>query len=104
MKFKIVLILSILSVLISDVFAAKTLSEMFAEGTVHGELRAYSYKLNTGTSIDQGDNSIGGLVYLKTGSLNGLSFGVTFATSNNFYSDNNLAGYNLLDGDEKGAQ
>ena len=104
MRSKVLLTILSLFVFSINVFAADSLGGMFNEGTVSGELRAYSYHYNIDDEKVASDNAVGGFVYLKTGKLHGISFGVTFATANDFYSDKDTDGYGLLQARNKDNQ
>lgn len=78
-------------------FAANNLTEMFNESMVDGKL-IYRY---TNLSIAQGvkdasDSAVGGILSVKTGSFNGISFGVTFGTANDMLSNDDDNSYGLL--------
>ena len=67
----------------SSVNAADDLSSMFSEGKVSGEIRAFYINRDDNTKADnQIATAIGGKLLYETGSLNGLSAGVGFYTTN----------------------
>ncbi|MCD8554768.1 OprD family outer membrane porin [Seleniivibrio sp.] len=98
MKLRSLLTFTVVSLFAAQAYAADSIADMFSEGSVHGQIRAFSYTYdNEGSSRDLGDNVIGGFVYYKTAPLHGISLGLTFATANNFLSDDNKGNYGLLD-------
>lgn len=83
-------------------FAADDLAGLFSESTVKGELRYRSTNLDISDSTDASDSVIGGLMTVHTGELHGISFGVTFARANNFFSDDSDYTYGMLKDDSNG--
>ncbi|KFZ38951.1 hypothetical protein HR45_00675 [Shewanella mangrovi] len=75
---------------------ANSLSEMFSKGTVDGELKLYSYRLETGGKTTGSDTAFGGTAYLRSATYDGWSTGLTFASANPVFNSKNDAGYNLL--------
>jgi len=100
MKTKILAVFIFLCSFLSQAYAADSIKEMFSEGSLNGEIRAYSYTYDyKGTTKDLGDNAVGGLLYYKTAPLHGISFGVAFATANDFFSDSDKDNYLILGSD-----
>lgn len=73
--------------------AADNLAEMFREGSAKGELMLYSFSQDydeegdTERLSDKNDNAFGTIFYYRTAELKGISFGVSYGSANNFYSD-----------------
>lgn len=87
----------------STCFAADSLKEMFSTGSVNGELRSYYYDRDFDSNQkEREDFATGGLFGYKSAALNGVSFGLTFATANDTGSSDSKAVYGLLPKDSKG--
>lgn len=84
-----------------NAFAADNVADMFKETSVKGQILYHSSDWKIDNSVDFSDSAVGGLLAAKTGSLNGVSFGVTFGTTNNFYSDDDDISYGLLEDGHK---
>ena len=71
-----------------------TLSEVFSEAQVHGNVKYYYIQTDkdfaTQTDTSAHANSVGGQLSLKTASLYGVSAGVTFMTTNPFLLPTNV--------------
>jgi len=80
-----------------NTFAANNLKEMFNESKVEGQL-IYRYQdLSISEGVRDGsDSAIGGILSANTGSLHGISFGATFGTANDMYSNDDDGNYGLL--------
>jgi len=84
-------------------FAADNVKDMFADGSLKGEIRILSFQRNFDkTTPDRLDNAAGGLLYYRTASFKGISFGAAFATANSIFNDDDDAVYSLLARDEDG--
>ncbi|MCD8553596.1 OprD family outer membrane porin [Seleniivibrio sp.] len=77
-------------------FAADNIADMFQETSVEGKLLYRFNDLKMENSTDASDSGIGGILAAKTGSLHGVSLGVTFGTANNAYSDKDDFSYGVL--------
>lgn len=83
-------------------FAAHNLSEMFQETSVDGKIMYRFNNWQVNNSPDFSDSAIGGLLSAKTGSLDGVSFGVTFGTAHDAYSNDGDLSYGVLGDGHKG--
>ncbi|MCD8554773.1 OprD family outer membrane porin [Seleniivibrio sp.] len=107
MKRKIAIAAALALGLTSTSFAADNLKDMFAQSYGKGEIRMLDFKRDFDEdTTTRRDNAIGGLLYLHTGDLKGVSFGATFAVARDMYSDDDDVVYGLLqrgaDGDHEG--
>jgi len=83
--------------------AATSLSEAFSQGTIKGELRAYSFGRDfENNTQDKGDVAVGTSLYFHTAKLYGMSAGLAYVTGNDLGSDNDKAVYGLLATDKNG--
>jgi hypothetical protein len=102
MRAKLWLVL-IIFLIVSTSFAADNLKDMFGKGSVNGEIRYRNFNRNfDDSSLDRSDSAFGGMLYYKTDSLYGVSFGVSFLVSEDVNSDDDKVVYGLLDKDEEG--
>jgi hypothetical protein len=86
-----------------NAFAANNLKEMFNESTVEGQLIYRYQNLEIAEGIKDGsDSAVGGMLSVNTGSLHGISLGVTFGTANDMFSNDNDGAYGLLQEDHEG--
>jgi hypothetical protein len=100
-KLFLIFLLALCTVVTS--FAADNLRDMFANGSLEGEIRVFSFQRNFDkTTPDRLDNAAGGLFYYRTAPLKGISFGAAFATANSIFNDDDDAVYSLLAKDENG--
>lgn len=77
--------------------AAGTLAEIFSEGQAYGELRLYSFTTDYSENTpDANDNAVGGIVYLRTAEVKGISFGATLGIAEDFFSDDDKDSFKLL--------
>ncbi|MFC1825890.1 OprD family outer membrane porin [Thermodesulfobacteriota bacterium] len=85
-------------------FAADNITNAFKETRISGEFRSYFFQRDfDGGTTDQEDFAIGGRLHLETGSISGISAGVSFYTSQGMgLNDENKRVYNLLAKDENG--
>lgn len=87
----------------TNVNAAEDLSSMFSEGKASGQIREFSIsrKMNlsspTAKEYTRNANVIGGFLKYETASLNGLSFGTAFYTTNGFLNDSPKNDYTKVD-------
>lgn len=79
---KTILSLAAISALAVSSFAASDLAGAFKEGKASGQIRAmYISDAFSGTTADQSTGAIGGKLKFETGSLYGISAGVSFFTT-----------------------
>ncbi len=95
-KFGLLFTVSLLTSSINTALAADSISEMFTEGSVDGELKVYSYSFDTDGKPKQSDTAFGAILSAKTASFNGISFGSTFANASPIFNDEDEAGNNML--------
>jgi len=87
----------------ASAFAADTLKDVFANGTLKGEVRNYYFARDFDENTpDRADMAVGTLFYYKTAPLYGISAGFAFASSSDIYSDDDKAVYGLLQRDSDG--
>ena len=87
----------ILAVLSVPAIADTTIDNMFSEGGMDVQLRLFDFSRDfDGASKDRHDTSIGGLFRYNTATVNGISFGTSFASSNKLWIDDSKAVYSLL--------
>ncbi len=83
--------------------ADTTIDKMFTEGTLRGELRLFDFTrdFDEDTRTNH-DTSLGGLFYYNTASVNGISFGTSFASSNTLWPSDSDGVYGLVGRDSEG--
>jgi len=106
MKCKIAMAAALALGLSATAQAAESVKEMFAQTYGKGEIRMLDFKRDFEDNTDtRRDNAIGGLLYLHTGTLKGVSFGLTAAAANDMLSNDDDTVYGLLqrgsDGDHE---
>lgn len=100
---RIVVFISFLNFLIVfSATAADNFKDMFTQGSVRGDIRVLDFTRDFDSTQTRHDTAIGGLLYYKTDSLAGISFGVALGTSNEIGDNDNDAVYSLLGSDENG--
>jgi hypothetical protein len=81
--------------------AADDISGMFSEGKVSGQIREFSISRSVdssaGTDYTRTANAIGGYIKYETASLNGLSLGTAFYTTNGFLNDSQKTNSTVVD-------
>jgi hypothetical protein len=83
--------------------AAEDLSSMFSEGKASGQIREFSISRTmelsspTANEYTRNANAIGGYLKYETGTLNGLSFGTAFYTTNGFLNEGDKKDYAEVD-------
>lgn len=103
MRLKALIILSVMICASATVFAADNIKDMFADGSLRGEIRILSFERDFDkTTPDRKDTAAGGLLYYRTAPFKGISFGAAFATVNGIFNDDNDAVYSILAKDEDG--
>ena len=90
---RVLLPLLALIALVLPAQAADNLKEMFAQGSIKGQIRMMNYTRDfKNGKQDQQDSALGGLLYYKTAAFKGLSLGAAFGTTNGIgdYDDKNF--------------
>ena len=84
-----------------NVQAADSLSTMFSEGKVSGEIREFSINRevlkSASDNYTRSANAIGGHLKFETADYNGLSFGTAAYTTNGFLNDKDKTDYEKVD-------
>jgi len=103
MRLKALIILSVMICASVTVLAADNIKDMFADGSLRGEIRILSFERDFDkTTPDRKDTAAGGLLYYRTAPFKGISFGAAFATVNGVFNDDSDAVYSILAKDEDG--
>ncbi len=103
MKLKALITLSVMICASVTAFAADNIKDMFADGSLSGEVRLLSFERDFDKNTpDRKDTAVGGLLYYRTAPFKGISFGAAFATVNGVFNDDKDAVYSILARDEEG--
>jgi len=95
------------TLVVTSSFAADSISSMFADGKVKGEIRGYymhgDRTMHGNVDADRVGGAVGGHLKYETASFNGLSLGASFYTANGLGLNSDAAETartSLLDGDD----
>ncbi|QAR32667.1 outer membrane porin, OprD family [Geovibrio thiophilus] len=103
MRLKALISLSVMICASATAFAAENIKDMFADGSLRGEVRILSFERDFDKNTpDRKDTAAGGLLYYHTAPFKGISFGAAFATVNGVFNDDKDAVYSILARDEEG--
>jgi hypothetical protein len=93
-KYLSLLIVSAMSI---SAVAETTIDQMFSQGSMKGELRLFDFTRDfDGSTNTNHDTSLGGLFYYQTATVNGISFGTSFASSNSLWTSESDSFYGLV--------
>ncbi|MGX9462891.1 OprD family outer membrane porin [Shewanella sp. A14] len=98
MKTKLLpLVAACLAAASAPTLADTTIDNMFSEGSMRAQLRLFDFTRDfDGATNTNHDTSIGGLFYYKTATVNGISFGASFASANHLWVDDSEGVYGIL--------
>lgn len=86
----------------SPAMAADPIENIFKDGSVKGQIQLFDFQRNFDDGTDRRDTSLGGLFYLKSGDVNGISFGGAFASANPIAESDSKGLYGLVGGGAPG--